>query len=826
MKIELKEFQVDAVAELIDQLDSARYEASKGRSQAVSVASPTGSGKTVIATAVIERILAGDDDHPADPDATFLWITDQPELNEQTRNKMLATSSELTRSMLETINGGFDRNRETLTPGRVYFLNTQKLGRNSGLVKPGDEGRFTLWQIIAATIAARPTNFYVIIDEAHRGMQEGRERAEAATIIQKFIKVSDELPTPVPIIFAISATIERFDEVVARTGRVKRPVEIPIDAVRDSGLLKDAIDLFHPDESQPSDITMLRAAAQAWRDYRDRWGTYVGEDGEGPVRPILVVQVQDGTGKQISNTDLPECLAALSDELGHPSPDVYAHAFQEGGPITVGGTTVRYLAPSSIDADHDVQVVFFKTSLNTGWDCPRAEVMMSFRTAQDDTSIAQLVGRMVRAPLACRIVTDEHLNTVALYLPHYDRTGLDRVIKRLSMHDPTYVPPTDVRDGRQVVELSRAKGSQAAFDLLSGLPSYVIPRSKVTSQVRRLAKMATLLARYGIDDDAPDDEIAAMVKILVDARRARKNTAGFKEIVKESGVLNVRVVQWRYSPDTLPERTIQLPISEENVNDLFDWAGRKFGEGLHKAYWKARAAEGAENHLTTKLEAYALAVSGDVPDELERSAQKRVQQLFTKHDAAIKKLPDSGRQAFNEIRGLAQKPELTNAVYPDQIEVTVAESSFGGHLYVDGSGKYTFKTTTWENLTLAEELDRKDVVGWLRNPDRKTWSLCVPYEMGRGYKGCYPDFLVVRKVHGHLVADIVDPHLLTYEDAWHRAKGLAKYAAKHADQFGRIEMIRVIDQRVDRLDLMDEVQRDRVLRVSSNDHLRELFDTK
>jgi type III restriction enzyme len=827
MKIELKEFQVNAVANLIDHLDSARYEALKGRPQAVSVAAPTGSGKTIIATAVLERILTGDDDHPADPDATFLWITDQPELNEQTRNKMLATSSELTCSMLETINGGFDRNRETLARGEVYFLNTQKLGRNSGLVQPGDDGTFTLWQIIAATIAERPTNFYVIIDEAHRGMQEGRERTEATTIIQKFIKGSDELPTPVPIIFAISATIERFDEVVARTGRVKRPVEIPIDAVRDSGLLKDAVDLFHPDESQPSDITMLRAAARAWREYRDRWGAYAHAQDEGLVRPVFLVQVQDGTGKQISHTNLTECLAALSDELDHPSPNVYAHAFQEGGPITVGATTVRYLSPSSIDADPDVQVVFFKTSLNTGWDCPRAEVMMSFRTALDDVSIAQLVGRMVRAPLTRRIATDEYLNTVALYLPHYDRTGLDRVVKRLSMGDPTYMPPTDVRDGRQVVQLSRAKGSQAAFDFLSGLPSYVIPRTKGTSQVRRLGKMATLLARYGIDDKAPDDETAAMVKVLLDAQRARKNTAEFKKIVKESGVLNVRVVQWRYSPDTQPGRIIELPISGENVNDLFDWAGRKFGEGLHNSYWKARAAEGARNHLTTKLEAYALAVSGDVPDELQRSAQRRVQQLFTTHDAAIKKLTDGGRQAFNEIRGLAQEPELTNPVYPDQVETTVTKSSFDTHLYVDSSGKYTFKTTSWEDATLAEELHPgRGVVGWLRNPDRKPWSLCVPYEMGKGYKCCYPDFVVIRKVDGQLVADIVDPHLLAMEDAWHRAKGLAKYAAKHADQFGRIEMIRVVDGRVDRLNLMDEVQRDRVLRVSSNDHLRELFDTK
>lgn len=182
------------------------------------------------------------------------------------------------------------------------------------------------------------------------------------------------------------------------------------------------------------------------------------------------MQVQDGKGKQISATDLSEVLSALSEELEHPSADAYAHAFQEGAPINVDATTVRYLAPSAIDADPDVQVVFFKTSLNTGWDCPRAETMMSFRNARDDTSIAQLVGRMVRAPLARRITTDEHLNTVALYLPHYARKGLDKVIKRLRADDPTNMPPTDVRDGRETVGLSRANNSAGAFDEPDRLP--------------------------------------------------------------------------------------------------------------------------------------------------------------------------------------------------------------------------------------------------------------------------------------------------------------------------------------------------------------------
>ena len=50
---------------------------------------------------------------------------------------------------------------------------------------------------------------------------------------------------------------------------------------------------------------------------------------------------------------------------------------------------IRKLEQSRIQDSPEVKVVLFKTALTTGWDCPRAEVMMSFRRAQDPTSIAQ-----------------------------------------------------------------------------------------------------------------------------------------------------------------------------------------------------------------------------------------------------------------------------------------------------------------------------------------------------------------------------------------------------------------------------------------------------
>ena len=71
--------------------------------------------------------------------------------------------------------------------------------------------------------------------------------------------------------------------------------------------------------------------------------------------------------------------------------------------IKINGLNVPYVAPSAIAEDKRIRVVFFKESLSTGWDCPRAETMMSFRHATDATYIAQLLGRMIRTPMQMHI---------------------------------------------------------------------------------------------------------------------------------------------------------------------------------------------------------------------------------------------------------------------------------------------------------------------------------------------------------------------------------------------------------------------------------------
>lgn len=822
MKLLLKEFQEDAVTKLVRFMRAAAKDARAGDHQAVSLSSTTGSGKTVMLTSAIELILQGDNDAAPIEDATFLWITDQPELNVQTRKKMLGTSSVLTSDRLIVIDASF--NQEILTAGAVHFLNIQKLGKDKGLVTHGDERTFTIWEVIKNTIDTRPGKFFVIVDEAHRGMTEDGGAAEAATIVQKFIKGSaGEIP-PVPVVVGISATPERFNALIVGTNRASRPVNVDVADVRSSGLIKDTIVLHHPKKEQPTDMTMLREAAKSLKTFSAQWAAYCAKEEEFTVIPLLVVQVEDAGGKgQISETDIPQAMRIIRDILGTMPNDAFAHSFQEGTSLTINGDAIRYLAPSEIQNDPDVRVVFFKTSLNTGWDCPRAEVMMSFRAAADSTYIAQLVGRMVRTPLARRIVDNETLNTVALYLPHYDAKGLERVVAKLSKPDDG-MPPVEIEESDTVAELHRAKGTEKIFEALAALPSYVVPRKRKSSQVRRLFKFARLLTNDEIDEDALQTAKDTLLKVISAEYNRLKKTVWFKTAVDDRGQIEIGSVNWDVGTDSTEDgEAVKVDVASENIDDLFEATGRKLNEGLHKLWWRDRVKAAPEDRERAKLELFALGTRDEVMTKVEDAAQALVQKWLKAHAGAIGSLNEESRAAYDEVKFLAANPELTPLVYPALIHAKQGDRAWEKHLYVDENEEYHQDFNKAETNVLEREIANNKLAGWLRNTDRKPWALCIPYELGGEMRPTYPDFLFVRKDGNALVVDIIEPHSISNADAPAKSAGYAKFAAQHFDAFGRIELILLDGKAEKRLDLTDEKTRNKLKGVTLPEQLKQLF---
>ena len=78
MKLKLKDFQEDYTDKLVMALGLATRETAFQCPSCYFLVAH-GIGKTLMATATIEKLMEGDGEYAADPDATFLWLSDQPE---------------------------------------------------------------------------------------------------------------------------------------------------------------------------------------------------------------------------------------------------------------------------------------------------------------------------------------------------------------------------------------------------------------------------------------------------------------------------------------------------------------------------------------------------------------------------------------------------------------------------------------------------------------------------------------------------------------------------------------------------------------------------
>ncbi len=436
MKCNLFAFQQKALTQLHDNCNWAhKYYKERGKTQVISFTAPTGSGKTIITSALIEQIFCGSEDCPEQPNAIVIWLSDSPELNNQSRDKIETKADRIQIGQCVTIeNESFDQ--EILDDGHIYFLNTQKLSSSSNLTNHGDSRQYTIWETLNNTILAKSDRLYMIIDEAHRGAKTNQ-----TTIMQTFLK-GNEYCKPMPVVVGMSATSERFNTLVGSLDVSTEKVKVEPEEVRQSGLLKDLIEIYSPDDSLDNkELGVLQAATDEWRDKWLHWHQYCKEQHYAYVNPIFIIQVEPGKGDSVSSTNLDDCLNVIETRLGTKfQTGEVVHCFGEKGELEINGLKVSYEEPSRIQDNRNIKLVFFKESLSTGWDCPRAETMMSFRHAVDKTYIAQLLGRMIRTPMQMRIQVDESLNDVHLYLPNFNINTVSSIVDELQKTECGEIP--------------------------------------------------------------------------------------------------------------------------------------------------------------------------------------------------------------------------------------------------------------------------------------------------------------------------------------------------------------------------------------------------
>lgn len=857
MRYTLKDYQHDAVRDVLANLAEARelfHNPRLRRTSQFALTATTGAGKTVMAAAAIEALFFGDDefDFPADESAVVLWFSDDPNLNEQTRFRLKAASDKLMDHVhMRTIQHPF--NEEKLSPGKVYFLNTDKLTKTSRLTRGHDSGDeenqfedlrvsvrpdlqgYTIWDTLANTIGDPSLTLYLVLDEAHRGFGT-KASSDKPTIVRRLVNGHADVP-PMPVVWGISATVARFEQAmqdahVASSRRELDKVVVDPARVQESGLLKDTIVLDIPAETGVFDTVLLTRATRKIKDSTAAWAEYAttqaDETGEGsatePVVPLMVLQVP--------NTPDPDTVAraldTVFDEWPELAGDAVAHVLGDHTTQTYGPFAVRYVSPERVQEDTSVRVLIAKDGISTGWDCPRAEVLMSFRPGKDATHITQLLGRMVRTPLARRIPGNEKLNSVECILPFFDHRTATTVVQVLTgaLEDfpgagtsrKVLVNPQEMGPNPQVAE--------AVWDAFEALPSQSLPR-KGAKPVRRLTALAHALAADGLRPDAGADAHKELHAVLdgCAARYKDKLDAAIAEVWTVHG----ETVAGQAGTTLTYEKFVET-ADDRSIRDAFRQAGRVLSPDLAGTYADRLAGPDDDHDDDGLRDAYvkvaALALVPEAAEELDREATKLAAAWFDQYRVQIKDLSDERQAVYNDIRAMSAEPQrmtltrpkntlMETATLPDNAgDPPVPLPTRDRHLLSDEHGHYPVGTlNALEVEVLDKEMHRAGALAWYRNPSRASQdSLGVAYkDAADGWRTMRPDFVFFDQTGVDVRVSIVDPHGHHLSDALPKLRGLAAFAAEYGAEFHRVEAISKLGDQTRVLDLTDPHVRAAVL---------------
>lgn len=322
---------------------------------------PTGSGKTVLASKFIDDYL------DENPKTVFLWFCPGAGgLETQSQSVFEEQTSGV------DIGDIYDFIRESDPSEKVYFVNWEKINRESNLVLREGEYRDFMLQI--EYCRRNNIEIFVIIDEEHKYRRTADEY------------IANILPKHVLRISATPVTGATYTETITDS------------EVKDAGLIADSISINQgvskamEEKNSDSDDLVLIQLADKLRKEIDNEYKKLGIN----VRPLVLIQFPNGTDDWIGR--IKEALA----DLGYG---------ENSGMVASWFSGEHPDNPEELKKlDGQYSFLLFKQAIATGWDCPRAKILVKLREGGTETFNIQTIGRIRRMPEKC----------------HYDNELLDR----------------------------------------------------------------------------------------------------------------------------------------------------------------------------------------------------------------------------------------------------------------------------------------------------------------------------------------------------------------------------------------------------------------
>jgi len=393
----LKTFQEKAIAEL--RRNFLELWSTGNRRLDLVFKSPTGSGKTVM-TAQFLRDLTGDPQFNADK--AFVWLTFNEESYEQSKKKLFKYYGGAGEIGLLDLND-LTRNAK-LEKNSVFFINWQKVKtstKEGRKLRRDNENDINFDSFIKKS-KEDGREIVLIIDEAHR---------DASTdLAQELIDLIDPR-----IILKITATPK--DEPSYSDVKNKKVgfVEVERKAVIEEGLIKEKVitqtkeDIEKESNKEIDQDLLLLDLAYTKRLELKKYYEKLGID----INPLILVQ-------------LPNDDKARKETLDKSKKDVVLDFLKDKGEenhnVAVWLSNEKENLEEVEKNNSEINFLVFKQAAATGWDCPRAGILVMYREIKSPVFHIQTVGRILRMPEAIHYPIPD-LNIGYLYT-NYERNQI------------------------------------------------------------------------------------------------------------------------------------------------------------------------------------------------------------------------------------------------------------------------------------------------------------------------------------------------------------------------------------------------------------------
>lgn len=336
------EFQTQCVEFLIEKTVETTSK------QVITVKAPTGAGKTIILIKYVDEFLKNTAGNTA-----FVWLCPgKGNLEEQSKARMEEVTPHIdTRNLMYSMMAGFE-------PGSVTFINWELVTKR-GNTALKDSERSNLFEKIAEA-HKDGTEFVVIIDEEHLNNTK-----KADDVINAFVAKN---------IIRVSATANKVPH--------QEYYEISEEDVIDAGLITKAIYVNEGvDDSKEiqDDYEYLLDLADEKRKAIAK--AYEKEDVN--VRPLVLIQFPMGQ---------PETIKAVEEKLAGMG---YTY---DNGMVNIWMSDEKIVSDDLTDLDGSPSFLLMKQAISTGWDCPRAKILVKLREGGSEDFQIQTIGRIRRMP--------------------------------------------------------------------------------------------------------------------------------------------------------------------------------------------------------------------------------------------------------------------------------------------------------------------------------------------------------------------------------------------------------------------------------------------